>query len=132
MNASVYSFATQMRHHFYTLQTSCKPSCVLLETLSCLDQIVQLGILIVCLQFIPAFVMPTALWLLGNALHLARSNDFNTYPRYNIRLNHHLRVDAWFQLLVGVAWLAFPGHISPLLVSISLFIVVELLRSFRV
>lgn len=79
----------------------------------------NLMLLLYCWQFVPAFVMPTALWLLGNILHLTRSNDFNTYPRYNVRINHHLRADAWFQLLVGVAWLAFPGHLSPLLVSFT-------------
>jgi len=67
-------------------------------------------------QFVPAFVLPTLLWLLGNVLHLIRSTDFNTYPRHNVRVNNHLRIDAWLELMIGVGWLAFPGQISALLV----------------
>lgn len=61
-------------------------------------------------------VLPTALWMLGNLFHLFRSNDFNTYPQHNIRLNNHLRLDAWFMLLIGAAWLAFPSQIVGALV----------------
>jgi len=56
------------------------------------------------------------LWLLGNAMHLIRSTDFNTYPRHNVRINNNLRIDAWLELMIGVGWLAFPGQISALLV----------------
>jgi len=61
-------------------------------------------------------VLPTLLWLLGNVLHLIRSDDFNTYPRHNVRVNNHLRIDAWLELMIGVGWLSFPGQISTLLV----------------
>jgi len=62
------------------------------------------------------------LWLLGNVLHLIRSNDFNTYPRHNVRINNNLRIDAWLELMMGVGWLAFPGHISALLVVLCVFL----------
>jgi len=74
--------------------------------------------IVVFYQFIPAFVLPTLLWLLGNVLYLIRSDDFNTYPRHNIRINSNLRIDAWLELMIGVGWLAFPAQISALLVAL--------------
>lgn len=62
-------------------------------------------------QMIMMGIVPTSLWLLGNLLHLFRSHDFNTYPQHNIRLNNHLRLDAWFMLLIGATYLAFPSQI---------------------
>jgi len=67
------------------------------------------------------------LWLLGNVLHLIRSNDFNTYPRHNIRINNNLRIDAWLELMIGVGWLAFPGQISAFLVVFICFSMTSLL-----
>lgn len=66
-------------------------------------------------------IIPTSLWLLGNLLHLCRSHDFNTYPQHNIRLNNHLRLDAWFMLLIGATYLAFPTQIVGFIVCESLF-----------
>jgi len=57
------------------------------------------------------YVLPTALWMLGNLVHLLRSHDFSTYPQHNIRLNNLLRIDAWFALLGGVASLTYPNQI---------------------
>ena len=62
-------------------------------------------------------MLPTGLWLLGSLLHVSRAHDFSTYPQHNVRLNTHLRVDAWLQLLLGVAWLAFPAQLCSVLVS---------------
>jgi hypothetical protein len=62
-------------------------------------------------KFLPLFVLPTALWMLGNLIHLWRSHDFNTYPQHNNSLNNHLRIDAWLMLLTGITLLAFPRQI---------------------
>jgi len=55
--------------------------------------------------------------MLGNLVHVMRSHDFNTYPQHNIRLNNHLRVDAWLSLLLALMLLAFPRHLFSLNVS---------------
>lgn len=67
-------------------------------------------------------IVPTSLWLLGNLFHLFHSHDFNTYPQHNIRLNNHLRLDGWFMLLIGVAFLAFPTQIVGTIVCNSSFL----------
>ncbi len=48
------------------------------------------------------------LLLLGHLYHLIRSADFSTYPQYNVRINAHLRVDAFLTLLGALVFLAFP------------------------
>ena len=56
-------------------------------------------------------IVPTALWVIGNLIQLLRCHDFHFYPQHNIRLNNHLRVDAWLMLLIGVALMAYPSQI---------------------
>lgn len=56
-------------------------------------------------------ILGTALWLLGNLIHLLRSDDFSTYPQHNIRLNTHLRIDGWLTLVIAIAFMAFPDFI---------------------
>ena len=68
-------------------------------------------------QFVKVNILGTVLWLLGNLLHLLRSNDFMTYPQHNIRLNNHLRVDAWLSMVAGITLLAFPDYFLYLAVS---------------
>jgi hypothetical protein len=68
-------------------------------------------------KFLPMCVLPMALWMFGNLIHLLRSRDFNTYPQHNIRLNNLLRIDAWLMLLTGVMMLTFPRQILNILFS---------------
>jgi len=56
--------------------------------------------------------------MLGNLIHLLRSRDFNTYPQHNIRLNNHLRVDAWLILILAIVLLAFPRQLFSLMVRL--------------
>jgi hypothetical protein len=63
-------------------------------------------------------VLPTALWLVISLIHLLRSHDFHFYPQHNVRLNNHLRIDAWLMMLFGIALLAFPGVIVKIVVSV--------------
>lgn len=62
-------------------------------------------------QYLLLYGLPTVLWMLGNLIQLLRSRDFNTYPQHNIRLNNHLRVDAWLCLLFALMLLAFPRQL---------------------
>ncbi|ELT91686.1 hypothetical protein CAPTEDRAFT_219044 [Capitella teleta] len=62
-------------------------------------------------QFVKAGIVGTLLWLLGTLVHLLRSNDYMTYPQHNIRLNNHLRLDAWLAMVSAIAFLAFPDYL---------------------
>ena len=37
-----------------------------------------------------------------------KSHDFSTYPQYNVRINTHLRIDAFIVGLGALYFLAFP------------------------
>lgn len=74
------------------------------------------GALLLAVQYLLLIMFPTIVWMLGSLIHLMRSHDFNTYPQHNIRLNQHLRIDAWLMLLLAIIALAFPRQLLNLTV----------------
>ena len=60
------------------------------------------------------------MWLLGNMIHLIWSEDYSTYPQFNIRLNTLLRVDSLLILTWALVCFAFPNVFIHLLVSFNL------------
>lgn len=70
-------------------------------------------------EFVKLGIFGSIMMLLGNLVHLLRSNDFMTYPQCNIRLNTHLRIDAWLMTLAGVAMIAFPDVFTTKLLGIK-------------
>ena len=59
------------------------------------------------------------LWLSGHLFHLLSSSDFSTYPQHNIRINIHLRIDAFLGVMQALMFIAFPDFIFSFIVSTS-------------
>lgn len=64
-------------------------------------------------------VLSALLWLLGNFIHLMKSHDFSTYPQFHVRINTHLRIDAFMVVLGSLFFFAFPDAAIRQLVSNS-------------
>ena len=62
-------------------------------------------------------MLGVVLWLVGHMVHLLRSSDFSTYPQHNIRINSHMRIDAFLGMMQALVFIAFPDFVFSFLVS---------------